>query len=213
MSVTCECHFFLSVCFTSHRSWLEANAMFIAEERHCVITAVCVPFECTPESWTPSDTGTAGSHVYLRDKWYYATLRELHRGCPLESPHSAISHSYFMSLKPLYLYSSAGLERVLKWIPHCIQSLRAYDSTYGSQREGENEEKRLWVFLHTYCTWLILIHCPVFPLPSLLFLHGSPLVVFDSGEAGGRRGNSRWTHSNTQLCHLPWSRECIANAL
>lgn len=116
MSVTCECHFFLSVCFTSHRSWLEANAMFIAEERHCVITAVCVPFECTPESWTPSDTGTAGSHVYLRDKWYYATLRELHRGCPLESPHSAISHSYFMSLKPLYLYSSAGLERVLKWI-------------------------------------------------------------------------------------------------
>lgn len=35
----------------------------------------------------------------------------------------------------------------------------------------------------------------------------TPLVVFDSSKAGIRRANSRWTHSNTQLCHLLQSHD------
>lgn len=57
------------------------------------------------------------------------------------------------------------------------------------------------------CPPLSLLRCNVsftsFSPPLLLpsFLR-SPLVVFDSSKAGSRRANSRWTHSNTQLCHL-----------
>lgn len=46
---------------------------------------------------------------------------------------------------------------------------------------------------------------PVLPRP--------PSVVFESGKAGSRRANSRWTYSNTPLCHLLRSHDCAANPL
>lgn len=45
-----------------------------------------------------------------------------------------------------------------------------------------------------------------FPFTSSCLLL-SPLVVFESSKAGSRRANSRWTHSNTQLCHLLQSHD------
>lgn len=51
---------------------------------------------------------------------------------------------------------------------------------------------------------------PPLPHPSLLL---TPSVVFDSSKAGNRRANSRWTHSNTQLCHLLRSHDWAANPL
>lgn len=57
------------------------------------------------------------------------------------------------------------------------------------------------------------------PWPATFFsLHPSallytPLVVLDSSKAGIRRANSRWTHSNTQLCHLLQSHDWAANPL
>lgn len=61
-------------------------------------------------------------------------------------------------------------------------------------------------------SWLATLLSPPSLPPSQLLasLLRSPLVVFDSSKAGSRRANSRWTHFNTQLCHLLWSHDWAA---
>lgn len=50
------------------------------------------------------------------------------------------------------------------------------------------------------------------PIPSPLSFSPtpSPLVAFESSKAGSGRANSRWTRSNTQLCHLLRSHDWAA---
>lgn len=120
---------------------VECNECLCVGYNHIVCNYECVscPSSALPsrELWVTQ--GTAGSYVYLWDKWYYATLRELQRGCPLESPGSAISHSYFVHLLSPSICAHPLVWNGCKWILDHIPSLWAYDFRFLTERGGEGE--------------------------------------------------------------------------